>query len=351
MLSNSQLYSRWRTWLVQLSPEKCTSRIVNMQHLIIGIYKAGSVHLSKIACKIPVRAQKLSLVRRLRRLLSNPAIRVREWYEPVARVLLQAAASGGQIHLLIDTSKVGFGWQLLMVGIAYRRRALPLAWTWVRSQRGHSSARTQLALLRYLHRLMPAGVSVSLVGDCEFKSMQVAAQLEAWQWDYALRQPSHLDEFPLQPGDLVWQGNVLLTGSHRYQTHLVWYWKPGEAAPWYLATNQPAPHGALQLYRRRMWLEELFGDLKQHGFDLEATHLRHFLRLSRLTLAVCLLYLWLVATGHHVLASNLLSHVDRSDRCDLSIFRLGWDFIERCLALNDPIPIALIPNFCSVSGS
>ena len=55
------------------------------------------------------------------------------------------------------------------------------------------------------------------------------------------------------------------------------------------------------------------GDMKRHGFGLEASHLRHFLRLSRLTLAVCLLYLWLVA-------------------------------------LADPIPIIAIPNFCLISG-
>jgi hypothetical protein len=38
-----------------------------------------------------------------------------------------------------------------------------------------------------------------------------------------------------------------------------------------------------------MWIEEMFGDLKGHGFDLESTHLRYFLRLARLTLAVVLL--------------------------------------------------------------
>jgi hypothetical protein len=34
----------------------------------------------------------------------------------------------------------------------------------------------------------------------------------------------------------------------------------------------------------------------------------------------------------------------------LSIFRLGWDFLEDCLRLLDPIPRVAIPNFCSVSG-
>ncbi|WP_165774621.1 hypothetical protein [Candidatus Viridilinea mediisalina] len=57
----------------------------------------------------------------------------------------------------------------------------------------------------------------------------------------------------------------------------------------------PTANATLRAYRRRMWLEELFGDLKGHGFDLERSHLRHFARLSRLTLAVVLLYTWMIS--------------------------------------------------------
>jgi hypothetical protein len=91
--------------------------------------------------------------------------------------------------------------------------------------------------------------------------------------------------------------------------------------------------------------------MKGHGFDLERSRLRHFLRLSRLTLAVCVLYVGWVATGEQVLDAHLFAEVDRSDRRDLSIFRLGWDFIERRLALHDPFPDVFIPNFYPVSGS
>jgi len=94
----------------------------------------------------------------------------------------------------------------------------------------------------------------------------------------------------------------------------------------------------------------MFGDLKKHGFDLEMSHLRHFLRLSRLTLAVCLLYLWLLTLGEYVIQQALTAQVDRTDRRDLSIFRLGWDFLEDCLPLPAPIPIVSFLNFCSVSG-
>ena len=49
---------------------------------------------------------------------------------------------------------------------------------------------------------------------------------------------------------------------------------------WCLATNLPDRKMALKYYRLRMWGEEMHGDFKKHGFDLESTMLRDFLRLS-----------------------------------------------------------------------
>jgi hypothetical protein len=67
---------------------------------------------------------------------------------------------------------------------------------------------------------------------------------------------------------------------------LLAHWKKGEEKPWCLATNLPDRKMTLRCCARIMWIEEMFGDLKKHGFDLESTMLRHFQRLSRLTLAV-----------------------------------------------------------------
>ena len=133
--------------------------------------------------------------------------------------------------------------------------------------------------------------------------------------------------------------------KHAYQTNFLAYWKLGEKDPWLLATNLPSAQGTKILYRKRMWLDEAFGDFKKHGFDLEATRLRHFLRLSRLTLVVALAYLWLVAFGSSVIKRGLRYLVDRSDRRDLSIFRIGYDMFERRMTNQQTVPIRLLPYF------
>ncbi len=108
---------------------------------------SGCVHLSHIARKIPGTIQQTSKVKTLTRLLNNPRIQVRAWYEPIACELLAIASQHGAVRLLVDGTKVGHGHQLLMVALSYRKRALPIAWTWVKGSRGHSTVHKQKALL------------------------------------------------------------------------------------------------------------------------------------------------------------------------------------------------------------
>ncbi len=159
-MNTFHLYRTWHRALAQLIPDRCPSRLKNLTWLVVGLYLAMIVQLSAIVRKWPLPAKNASLTRRLERFLDNPAYRVRDWFEPVARQVLAAFAKL-EVTLILDGSKVGFGHQLLMVALAHRHRALPLAWTWVASSRGHSSALTQMALLNYVRTLLPAGTRVA----------------------------------------------------------------------------------------------------------------------------------------------------------------------------------------------
>jgi hypothetical protein len=362
MLIN-QLHRTLQRLLLQLRLAERITRIRNWSRLLVGLCLSRSVHLSKIANKVPTttKATLPSATRRLSRLLDNAAIRVRAWYEPVARSLLERAAQGGrgEIRLIVDGSKVGFGHRLLMVGLAYRRRAIPVAWSWVRSEKGHSSAYKQRALLGHVRRLAPNGARVSVLGDSEFGAVAVIEQLEEWGWYYVVRQKSShlacsrcqqprqwrpLGELIERRGERVWLEGALLSCLHAHETNLLLYWKKGEKGPWLLATNLPTSREALCAYKRRMWIEEMFGDFKGHGFDLESTRLRHFGRLSRLTLAVAMLYVWLVEHGARVIKGGQRLLVDRSDRRDYSVFRIGCNMLDRCLAQVRRPSIRLLPR-------
>jgi len=339
------LYHTWFQRIYELRPGQRITQVRGFVWLMIGIYTSRSVYLSRIAGKIPSSAKLLSTVRRLSRLLGNTAIHTRKWYAPIARQWLQAQFRHlGEIRLIVDGTKIGFAHQLLIVCLAYRKRSIPIAWTWVKHVKGHSSASKQLALLAYVRSLLPAGAPVFLVGDCEFGSIAVLRQLDKWRWFYVLRQKSDtgvwLNEqtdwqafrtFIQRPGQRIWLGRACLTFKEIYPVNLLLYWKTGEKEPWCLATNLPDLHMALRFYSRRMWIEEMFGDMKKHGFDLEQTMLKHIQRLSRLTLAVAILYVWLVSVGTRTIHAGKRHLVDRNERRDLCIFQIGLRIIERCL--------------------
>jgi hypothetical protein len=352
----NQLYDTWKTRIMEMRPGQRITQIRAFVWLMVGIYLSRSVSMSRVAGKIPGEAKLTSVTQRLSRLLNNPAIRVREWYEPTAKQWLQAQFQNiGEIRLLVDGTKIGFGHQLLIVCLAYRKRSIPIAWTWVKHVRGHSTAGKQLALLSYVHKLLPEGAAVFLVGDTEFGPVDVLRQLDQWRWFYVLRQKTNthvwLNEqqgwqdfgsFVQKAGESVWLGRCCLAEEHIYPVNLLAHWEIGEKEPWCLATNLPDRQMTIRYYSRRMWIEEMFGDFKKHGFDLESTMLRSFLRLSRLTLAVAFLYGWLISVGGRSIREGLRQLVDRVDRRDLSIFQIGLRIVERRLTNALPFRIPLV---------
>ena len=58
-----------------------------------------------------------------------------------------------------------------------------------------------------------------------------------------------------------------------------------------------------------------------------------------------------MALGVELTKLDRAREVDRPDRRDLSFFRRGFDFLKRCLKLNEPILPGFFPDFTLQSGS
>ncbi len=351
----NETYRTWIQRICELRPKQRITQVQNFVWLLVGIYHSHSVNLSRVASQVIGDAKNVSTVRRISRFLANKSIDVRSWYRPVAKAWLESQFERvGEIRLIVDSTKVGFAHQLLMVSLAYRRRAVPIAWIWVKHVRGHSSGEQQIRLLKYVGTLLPKKTPVFVVGDSEFGSISVLRQLEAWHWFFVLRQKGNtgvwhnehtgwqrMDDLVSQAGQSTWCPKAYLTEQHIHPVSALIHWQLGEKQPWCLATNLPDSTLTVRYYRRRMWTEEMFGDFKKHGFDLETTMLRHAPRLSRLTLVVAFLYVWLLSVGSRTIRAGLRHLVDRKDRRDLSLFQIGWRFIDRKLLHLIPISILL----------
>lgn len=348
MQNNLQLYHMILRKLRQWHPSERITRQRNLALLIMGLFSSASVHLSYIVRKWPAAGKEPSLVNRLHRFLRNRRLDTGKLYLPLAERLLKFFA-GQSLRLVMDTTKVGFNHRALVVGLCHRRRTLPLAWSVHEGSIGEVAVTKQLALLDYVYQLVPSNCEVQLVGDSSFGHADLLRWLDARAWHYVLRLPSQthvrlpgqdwlpVSALPIQEGQTHPIGWVWMTKTNPFgPVYLVLHWAKGEATPWYLVADQSQVGTILRAYKRRMWMEEMFGDMKGHGFDLEATHLRHAARIERLMLAVCIAFVWLCTLGGWVVKNGYRHLIDIKSRRDKSHFRLGWDWIERCFRLGKP---------------
>ena len=90
-------------------------------------------------------------------------------------------------------------------------------------------------------------------------------------------------------------------------------------------------------YEKRFRIETFFSDQKSRGFHIHQSHISDPQRLSRLLIAACLAYIWIVYLGSLCEKEGWGSIIHRSDRCDLSLFQLGLRLLE--YVINENLPI------------
>src|SRR6266446_7990316 len=106
-----------------------------------------------------------------------------------------------------------------------------------------------------------------------------------------------------------------------------------------LSGDDEWPKVADAMIEARFRIETFFSDQKSRGFNIHKSHLTDPQRLSRLLIASCLAYIWLVYLGSLCKKERWQSIIHRRKRCDLSLFQLGLRLLEHFLNEELPIPV------------
>jgi hypothetical protein len=318
---------------------------------ISGIVASKSTHLPHIATKVPDGTQLESRVKRLARWVGNDRITEEVYFLPYAEVLLAQLALPPLV-LVIDGSGVGRGCVALMLHVVYKGRALPLAWIVRQGKKGHFPEDLHMALVEQVQELIPEGEAVVLLGDGEFDGIDLQQPLEEAGWSYVCRTGMHMtatwqhETFRLdtigtciKPGTLVAFQEVLFTGEAYGPIMLLCCWAKGYQEPLYLVTNMASAEKACQVYAKRFRIETFFSDQKSRGFHIHKSHMSDPERLSRLLIAACLAYIWIVYLGALCLKEGWIEILHRRHRCDLSLFQLGLRLLDHFLNEGLPIPV------------
>ena len=133
--------------------------------------------------------------------------------------------------------------------------------------------------------------------------------------------------------------------------NLVAWWGADYEDPIYLITNLPNGSRACWFDNRRFLIETFFSDPKSRCFHIHKSHLSDPTRISRLLIAACLAYTWMICLGLFVTAHEKTGLIDHTDRTDKSLFSLGLDCLKCILKHGLPIDVHLLFQAASLEGN
>lgn len=347
-MRHQQLY-QWLERIREGLPHLSKPQAVVLAIFSLGVVMAERCATSKVAERLSWLGKADSLERRLQRFLSNSRISCETCCRAWSRWVV-SRLSEHDIILLVDETKLGEWLGVMMVGLAYRQRCIPLAWMCYRSGEWPMKQVNMIErLLEWVAGSLPAGVIPLVLADRGIgTSPRLVQVVMGLGWYYLFRVQGQT-RFCFENGADValrsmarpgqaWSGTGRVfkkAGWLSTRAHVIW--KAAYAQPWCLITNSPALNG--DRYAIRAWQEQGFRDLKSGGWQWQQSQVRIPDHASLLVLVLALAYAWMLTLG------LLIEHATRSvqraiwrgTRCPYSIFRRGLRFFIHLLETRKPI--------------
>lgn len=307
----------------------------------IGMRGVGVLALGR---SLAARTSPKHSIKRVWRFLRNAAVEL----DAVAGALLRSMAPvGGPLVVLVDWTELHPHIQLVFALPRDGRALAFLSHTIAHDGGERSRARAEEQSLERLARIVEPGRQVILVADRGFATPHWLDAIERRGWHYVQRFPRHviveveqytgaLYELPVRRGTNAKDFGCGAVGQERpRQARLVVRYARDAKEPWLLVTNlsDALPIHIVQLYQRRMWIEEMFRDWKnrQWGMGLDAVRLCEPDRHDRLFLIVALAYYFLSACGAYAEKRGLAKQLKANTVTIrvMTLLRLGRQLLNR----------------------
>lgn len=309
-----------------------------------GVMLAEGCQVSAVADALvsiqSARAEAVS--KRLSRFLSNPRISDELLSKAWVQWIAQRYASRHWV-VLVDETKLSNHLSVMMVGLAYEGRAIPLLWRCYTASAYPSEGQVALIteLLTRLRLLVPMEITFTVQADRGIgTSPDLIRQLQALGMCFLLRVQGqtrlclrngriHPLASLVKPGE-TWCGRgSVFKQAGWLPLYVRLEWRLGEKSPWCLVTN------VLWLqsrdYALRAWHEQSFRDLKSFGFRWNASHVWHPAHAHRLLFVLALAYAWILSQAVLFTPQERLSPSRTAPRH--SLFRRGLRWFRHQLRL------------------
>src|SRR3989337_215871 len=191
MSDSRRVYRAIKQALTQAYPDRPQGNLARhletLVGMVSGIVLGKNCQLPKIASKGPGDVHPDSREKQLSRWVQNEHITFDLYFLPFVSPLLERLAAVRPLVLIMDGSAVARGCVTLMVSVIYAHRAIPIGWLVIEGEKGHFPTETHLTLLREVKARVPETATVIFLGDGEFDSPELQAELDAYKWAYVCR--------------------------------------------------------------------------------------------------------------------------------------------------------------------
>jgi hypothetical protein len=296
---------------------------IGLADLAASVLTCRSVNTSELANILPRTVKSIEESSRyIRRFLSNPKLNPIEVMEGFIPEIISMLTSNGQVAILmLDQSKIGDGFECLMVSLRIGERAIPVAWR-VKKTEGEMGYDEQEPLLKAVYKLIPKAIQVMLTADRFYGTAALISLCQQFGWQYRIRLKGNLNLFH-QEG---WMMNAheakkmnlngleeVRLGEKGPLINVGILHEAGHPEAWYIAMDAKPTTGRTLDYGLRWGIEALFSDLKTRGFSVTKTQLKHHDRIERLLLVLTVALYWAVSTGMMPREPRLNSKKKRKD--------------------------------------
>jgi hypothetical protein len=309
-----------------LNSQLNASQLLTLEMLVWLLQFHKQVRIERLAACLPLPILYESRRRHVQRFLALPQLSIPLlWFPLIKCILLTQIQPGTQVILPLDRTQ----WKqnnLFVVSIIWDKRAWPIYWQFLEHS-GSSNLAQQQALLRPVLRLLK-NYEIVVVGDREFRSVELAYWLKKKEVYFALRQKQgsyiklkgkqyqQLSELGLAPGMKLFFTGVKFTKKKGFgRFSLAAYWKrkyrgKGANEGWYILTNLESLEAALKVYQARSGIEAMFKDCKSGGYNLEGSK-ACVERVTSLVLLIALAYTCAGLRGQTIKSKGQQKYIGR----------------------------------------
>lgn len=355
---NHKLLYQWEGEVSRRLPSLNSWQVKNVALFSQGMIRAEQCQQGAIARQVLCGEREGSAERRLRRFLGNEKVQVSRFFVEWTRWVV-SAYEGEQITLLVDETKLKDRLAVMVVGLAWQGRCIPLAW---RCYSANSAVaypvEGQVGVIVELLKMVQQGLSdsrdVLILADRGIgTSPALCRAIDGMGWYYLFRVTcqskicTQTGEYTIaqmvQPGQTWAAVGRIFKRRGQIPAYARALWSLPYDEPWALVTNAPDCSGIE--YAQRNWQEQSFRDLKSQGLHWQESLIRLPDHMQRLLMLLVLAYTWLLALGCHAVHAHrtqpLTRHPNGRLRRHWSLFKEGLAFFSEVV-----YRFAVCPQLC-----